>query len=248
MLNRVFFLIFASFFVSAQTLFDSNEIVFESADVVAINSLENFFELKNETLINGSFRYYNVLLGAISQVDVSNPIKIWVFYKDFQTAIQLDNTLNPIQKVVFFDAFISHIGDASADRLWRINSDSNQLELYTVRTQKSIPLYAPFAEPIIGFASSQEFCWVQTSSALFLFNTYGSLLQKISFEGKETLAFDGKVLLVENDLGWYSFTYNKDSSLQFLGLKNYLPQRLFPSGNYFYIYKGNQVTKTKLPN
>ena len=248
MLNRLFFLIFTSFFVAAQTHFDSNETVFESADLVAVNSLDNFFELKNESLVNGSFRYHNVLLGEISQIDVSNPLKTWVFYRDFQTVIQLDNTLNPIQKITFTNAYVSYVGNASADRLWRVNSDSNQLELYTIQTRKITPLYNPFSEPVVGFSSSQEYCWVQTSSALFLFNTYGSLLQKIPFEGKHSIAFDGKVLFVENDQGWHSFAHNKDNELQFLNLKNYLPQRLFPSGKYFYIYNGNQVIKTKLPN
>lgn len=248
MLIRSFLMIFVTVFGVAQTSFDNNETVFTSSNVVAINSLGEIFELKNESLIKGSYRYHNVLLGKISQIDVSNPLKTWVFYQDFQTTVQLDNTLNPIQKTIFTDAYVSHIGNASSDRLWRINSGSNQLELYTIQTQKSIPLYTPFTEPVVGFSSSQEFCWVQTSSALFLFNTYGSLLQKIPFQGKHLLAFDGKVLLVENDKGWYSFTYKKDKELRLLDFKKYLPQRLFPSGNYLYIYEGNQVIKTKLPN
>lgn len=240
--------VFLSFSIFAQTQLENSHVVFESSDVVAINSLGNILELKNGSLLMNSFRYHNTLLGEISQIDASNALINWVFYKDFQTAIQLDNTLSPIQKIQFDDAYISFIGSASENRLWRINSDTNQLEMYFIKNQNSIPLYTSFSEPVTGFSSSQEFCWVQTASTLFLFNTYGSLLKKISFSGTDSLSFDGKTLLAQNIKGWFSFSHKFDNEPQFLDIEKYLPKRVFLSGNYFYIYDGNRVFKTTLPN
>lgn len=246
---RLIFLFFLSLTICAQKQhIDNPEVVSKSSKITAVNSLGEFYELSNETLLKGPNRYHNTLLGRISQVDASNPLKIWVFYGDFQTAIQLDNMLTPIQKIQFTDAHISFVGEASEDRLWRINSDTNQLELYLIRSQKSIPLFTPFSERVIGFSSSQEFCWVQTPSSLLMFNVYGSLIKQVDFDGEGILDFDGKTLVVKNNDGWHALSFKKDNELQLLAIEKYLPQRVFPSGKYFYIYDGNQLIKTKLPN
>lgn len=53
-------------------------------------------------LANGKFfsRYSNLKLGSITSVDVTNPLKLVVFYKDFQQILFLDNQLSPNSDVV----------------------------------------------------------------------------------------------------------------------------------------------------
>ena len=46
------------------------------------------------------YTYSNNLLGVISSVDVSNPLKILVYFKEFTKVLVLDNTLSPTSTIL----------------------------------------------------------------------------------------------------------------------------------------------------
>jgi hypothetical protein len=48
-----------------------------------------------------TFVYQNFSLGKITKVDLQNPLKIVLFYENFNTVVTLDNQLNEIQKSIF---------------------------------------------------------------------------------------------------------------------------------------------------
>jgi hypothetical protein len=55
-----------------------------------------------------TFVYQNFSLGKITKVDLQNPLKIVLFYENFNTVVTLDNQLNEIQKSQFFRKFSSY--------------------------------------------------------------------------------------------------------------------------------------------
>ena len=64
-----------------------------------------------------SFEYKNISLGTITKVDIKNPLRILLYYENFNTVILLDNQLNEIQKINFSETnnslLVSKIGIAS---------------------------------------------------------------------------------------------------------------------------------------
>lgn len=82
-----------------------------NADQIESDNLGNVFVVKDDQLIkyreNGTiFRQYsNKTLGKISSLDVRNPLKIIVFYKDFSRLIFLDNTITENGSPVFLDEY-----------------------------------------------------------------------------------------------------------------------------------------------
>jgi hypothetical protein len=75
------------------------------------DNLGNPFVVNADELIkfrdDGSvFRLYsNKSLGAITSVDVSNPLKILLFYKDFSRIVFLDNTLSANGNPIYLDEY-----------------------------------------------------------------------------------------------------------------------------------------------
>src|SRR6476659_8841896 len=69
-------------------------------DYFKADNLNNVYMIKDDELIkylpDGRFfrRYSNLKLGTITSVDVTNPLKILVYYRDFQQIIFLDNQLS----------------------------------------------------------------------------------------------------------------------------------------------------------
>ena len=102
---------------------------------------ENVFSKQNESQV---WEYKNVALGKITSVDYVNPLKIVVFYEDFNTIITLDNQLNEIQKLNIFDIdntiFASKVGLASQDQFWIYNSLTQQIMLFDYLKKLRNPL------------------------------------------------------------------------------------------------------------
>jgi len=61
--------------------------------------IQNNILYKKDT--NKTINYSNVQLGEIASANAFNPLKINVFYKDFNTALILDNRLAEIFKIDF---------------------------------------------------------------------------------------------------------------------------------------------------
>jgi hypothetical protein len=68
-----------------------------------------------------TFVYQNFSLGKITKVDLQNPLKIVLFYENFNTVVTLDNQLNEIQKN-FSESSVpivaTAIGIASQNQFW----------------------------------------------------------------------------------------------------------------------------------
>jgi len=62
-----------------------------------------YFSIKNNVLSKTNkkefFEYKNISLGKPTKVDIQNPLKIMLFYENFNTIILLDNQLSETQKI-----------------------------------------------------------------------------------------------------------------------------------------------------
>lgn len=158
------------------------------ADVfVGADKFGNTYFIKQRTLYKnqaGSIIEYAALnLGEITSVDLINPLKISVYYKQANTVVLLDNTLNEITRIHFSDiedfrntAFASTANDR---RLWLFNTDTQQVELYDYRLNKVIVQFPPLDTIPTAYASNFNFCSVQNEGLLTTYNIYGTLTEEI---------------------------------------------------------------------
>lgn len=77
-----------------------------NGNILTTDQFGFYYEVKNTEInkyaINGKLNcsYSNNILGVIASVDVSNPQKIIVYFKDFTKVLILDNTLSPTSEVI----------------------------------------------------------------------------------------------------------------------------------------------------
>ena len=83
-----------------------SEIELETDRFLGADELGNLFYMDDQVLYrksgNREFSFSNFDLGEVSQVDVSNPFKILLFYKEFNSVIILDNNLNELSERLDF--------------------------------------------------------------------------------------------------------------------------------------------------
>ncbi|MFB9056940.1 hypothetical protein ACFFU9_09320 [Mariniflexile ostreae] len=183
--------------------------------------------------------YSNVQLSDISSANAFNPLQIHVFYKNFNTAVILDNRLSEVFRIDFNSiqpyrnvAFISTGHD---NTLWLLNQDTKQLELYDYKRNATRVTTLPVQGQIIDMTSNYNYCYLLTEKHVLIYNYFGSLITKIDNNGFTSLSESNEnvVLKKENAL----FFLKKDSkNIVPIALPNLLISAFFVTNETLYIY------------
>lgn len=82
------------------------------ANILAVDNFSSFYSASNNSVLKFSnegkflYRYEEFNYGKIGMIDVSNPMKMMVFYPDFMTVVTLDKFLSPLTTYNFFNSAI----------------------------------------------------------------------------------------------------------------------------------------------
>ncbi|MDI1257596.1 MAG: hypothetical protein PSV16_15995 [Flavobacterium sp.] len=165
-----------------------------------------FFKVKS----GKSVAYKNLLLGKLTKIDLINPLKILLFYENFNTIITLDNQLNETQRINLSEAapsiVVSATGMASQNRFWMYDSLSQKLGLYDYLKNTYTFLTPSFQGNFRYYTSDfNYFQWIDESNSWFRCDVFGKIsnLGKVSdfdaiqITGEQLLLFskDGKLFL-----------------------------------------------------
>ena len=159
---------------------------FEADRFIGVDSYQNTYFIKDEVLHKsgplGDFVFNNYLLGSITSVDIINPLKVLVFYREVNTALFLDNRLNEIERIDFnlLPEFLNvgAAGNAGNNLLWVFDMDTQELELFDYRNNRKTIVSQPFNGELLALTSGFTYCHVLTSNGLFTFNVYGSFISE----------------------------------------------------------------------
>lgn len=220
---------------------------------VGVDAQGGLYYIKKNTLYketsSETFEFKNFQLGIMGNVDILNPLKITVFFPEYQTAVILDNKLNQMRSIAFAmePPFlnIKKATTANDNRLWTFNEDNQQLELYNYRDNTNQQLSRPLSENYTTHKSDFNFCYLLTDTNLRLYNIYGSLLKSIPNDGiqKMTLSNDKLVILKKDKLFFLTENLSKEVSIKTpdLNIKD-----LYLFDEFLYIYDGEIIHKLKL--
>lgn len=158
-----------------------------------------FYKTKAET----SIPYSNLQLGTISSAHIFNPLKIILFYKNFNTVVFLDNRLSEINKIDF-NALqpyknISHISTGTNSNLWIFNADTQQLELYDYKRKVTLATTQPIASKVLDLKSNYNYCYLLTENYLYTYSYFGSLISKLNHTHFKSMAESNGQLIVQQD-------------------------------------------------
>lgn len=156
---------------------------FVQADTYIGNDNMGFdYFTKNNTLFKfkdkEKYQYKNIYLGKISRVDLQNPLRILLFYEDFNTIITLDRQLNEIEKINISDSnpniIVSAAGMASQNNYWVFDQATQQLGLYNLKKKSISTIGLPLKSTIKNYSSSYNlFFWVDQENRFYLCDIFG---------------------------------------------------------------------------
>lgn len=133
------------------------------------------------------FEYKNVSLGKITKVDLQNPLKIVLFYEDFNTVVLLDNQLNKMTEINFSlnntPIVVSAIGMSTQNQLWIYNTLNQQIGLFDYLKNEYKTVSTPFIETIKYYQTDfNTFYWIDKKNNWFSCDIFGktTALGKVS--------------------------------------------------------------------
>ncbi len=151
--------------------------------------------------------YSNKLLGQPTSLDVSNPLKLMVYYKDFNTIVWLDNTLSEISETNLSSlgiiqppvACLSQDGDfwvydEADQRLKKINS---QLQVIIEGATLQFISEKQF-QPYLMIEENQHVYVSDSSLGVFVFDQFANFINKIPVKGVTYFQIKNKQLIFKN--------------------------------------------------
>lgn len=251
----VILLIFATL-AQAQTLTEAQFIsktAFKSDALIAITQDSTFYFFDDESIIKKTatkrLSYSNLQLGEISSVNTFNPLKINVFYRNFNTAIILDNRLSEMYRVDFnmLEDYknISHISTAADNFIWVFNENTQQLELFDHKTLKTKHRSLPITSEVEALNSNYNYCWLLTETHLYCFSYFGALVCKIEADDYDDLTMLGDNCILQKDDNL--FYASKDTQhITPIQHKDVDIEQFFVTNQTLYIYDDDYIYNFKI--
>lgn len=156
---------------------------------IGSDNLENLYYIKSNILFkkykSELWQYKNISLGKITRVDIQNPLKIILFYENFNTVILLDNQLSETQKINFSEnnlpIMVTASGIASQNKLWIYNSLTQQIGLFDYLKNDFQSITPAFQGNLKYYQSDfNNFQWIDNNLNCYSCDVFG----KISSLGK----------------------------------------------------------------
>jgi hypothetical protein len=235
----------------------ASETVLEAEEFIGADELGNLFYMENQVFYRKSgpriFSFSNVDLGTITSVDVSNPFKILLLYRDFNSVIILDNNLNELSRRLDFTGEtqfnnVLFVGNSSQNNIW-LYADDNKLHLYNYETlseelQTQAMTFYEDDFTAHSLASTFKRVWIQSESEALEFNEYGNYVRTYPIDGAERIFPFQKGILVLKD-GTFEYFFENERRKVKLDFKGTM-KNVSVSGSSLFIYDGKKVSQYRL--
>ncbi len=222
--------------------------------VVDLDNFETFYFIRDNTIYKQnkdgtSINYSNYQLGEITTANTFNPLKINLFYQDFNMVIILDNRLAEIFKIDFNTIQpyknVSHVSTGFDNTLWVFNVDFQKLELYDYKANKTRFSAVPVQSLVLDLESDYNFCWLLTEKFLYQYNYFGSMISKIENTGFTEISKSNGHLILKKEDSLY-FKHKKKEDLTPIKLPKLLINQFLLTNETLYIYDLEKLHKYQL--
>jgi hypothetical protein len=220
-------------------------ILSKNADVFyGIDDFNSLYYGKEEALFKtdarGTYRFYDIQLGAITTIDLINPLKILLFYEETQTAILLDNRLNELERIDLYQLqpyrYIDYVSLAGERRFWMHNQDENTVELYDYIDNRLIVRTPILKGKVNKLLTDYNFCHALIGDEIITYNTYGSKTSILSLDSFGGMDYDFETLAVIGDKT--VATYRFDREFRFRESETFILPESIPAVERAYLKAG----------
>lgn len=199
--------------------------------------------------------YSDALLGDITSIDVTNPLRLLLFYREFNQLLYLDQTLTPISDPIDLYSYSdneTHLCcNASSGGFWIFNKDDNQA--FQISKQGEIlnksSLLSTYTKDISPSKMSEyqeKLYFLLPSKGLLILNKFGRFLQLIPLTGISDFCFTNQNLLYLKNKTWFAYNPQENTDSIVFEMQSSHSGQSKIQADRAYIFCGDQISIKKL--
>lgn len=224
-LKKISVLTLVCFLVCA--FFQKNEVkpivIKTKFDFFTTDNIGNIYIVKDDELIKylptGKFfaRYSNLKLGSISFVDATNPLKIILYYRDFQQMIFLDNQLSVNSEIVSLEKLGYEQTDlvcaSNNNSFWIYNKQNNELHRFDENSKRITStgnLKQVLQDDLNPNFMTEHNGYLYLNSpatGVYVFDIFGAFSKIISIKNLRQFQVSEDIIYYQKDSSFCSYNY-----------------------------------------
>lgn len=207
-----------------------------------------------------SFSYSNSLLGNINSVDVIDPMRILVFYKDFNKIVFLSNKLSEISSAIELDNLgysqVSACCNSNLGGFWIFDSQQMQLvhinsNLVTDRKGTNIQSFLQSNDfPVNMLEQNDELFVSAPNTGILVFDKFGTYKKTVPIFQIKNFQVIANKLIYFNDNKVFSYSNLKEidslslpQNIKFTSSSMYKNKVILSSQNEVFVYEIENLNK-----
>ncbi|MBR6062687.1 MAG: hypothetical protein IKP54_00800 [Bacteroidales bacterium] len=204
--------------VCAQT--DESLVIEQTAQIIAVDPQGNIYAVNNASLYkyapNGTllYSYTQNLDGNITSIDVDNPLKIMLFYRDAGTILFLNDKLSPIGDAIdLFAKGLTTINLATYSTKNQIilydeaNTDLIILDFYFNEKERIHYNFKDFNPVILKDINEQKIYMQDQQNGIYFFDSFGTYDKSIAILSGFPVQVSKDVIFFVKNNQLYSYNY-----------------------------------------
>ncbi|MDQ3016282.1 MAG: hypothetical protein M3R25_06145 [Bacteroidota bacterium] len=224
-------------------------ILLSDIDIMDVDPLGNLYIVDgNERLTKcdstaiRQFHIVNTNLGDVHSIDVGNPFKIMMFYRDQQTILLLDKTLSEIQRIQLPDWGVADITAACLapdNAIWIFNGTKKTLVKMddsgnAILTSDPFDMIGPGAiRPDFILDTDNYLILSEHNNPISLFNDFGNYVRDLS-EIPTSFSMAENKLIYQKENRILSYDLTSQRYFPELKMTESSPQKLYAFGDHYY--------------
>ena len=192
-------------------------------DFFTVDNIGNIYTIKEDELLkylpNGKFfaRYSNLKLGSITKVDATNPLKLVLYYRDFQQIVFLDNQLSVNSENVSLEKLGYEQTDlvcaSNNNSFWIYSKQNNELHRFN-ENSKEISSTGNLKQ-ILQNDLSPNFMLEHNGylylnspeTGIYVFDIFGAFSRVIAIKSLRQFQVNETILYYQKDSSFCSYNY-----------------------------------------
>ncbi len=221
----------------------------------------NVYIIKNNHLVKfvqdytQAAEYTNLFLGNIHSIDVSDPLRILIYYKDHNQVVWVDNYLSELRSPIWLDDLgvdqAQLVCSSNQGGLWIFNGLNNQLQYFDVNLQfvhESVTLNSltgPDIQPTFMLEKSRNVYLNVPGFGILIFDRFGNYSKTIPLEIPGEFQVTDQHLYFFKEGKFYSFDLHKNSpgKLELPKEDGFVKVEMQPDFLYLFRHQGYSVYK-----
>ncbi len=230
-------------------------------DLHRSDPIGNVYIVKENNLIkfDASHRksadYTNIFLGSIFSIDVSDPLRVLLYYKDHNQIVWLDNYLNEIRSPVFLDELgvdqAELVCSSSQGGFWLLNGLNRQIQYFDARLQpvhESMSLNeltGPDVNPSFIIEKNSQLYLNVPGTGILIFDRFGNYSKTLALNTPASFQVTDRMLFYFKDgqLYGYDMQNAENITLDFPVSEEIIQAELQPDYLYLFTKTGYEVYK-----